>query len=172
MIGILCCAQQQQCQAFVSTASSMFGARLAAAPQTTSRTKLGEAPRNNLSMVLTGLSTPKKNNDGKKTWDDDFQTTVGKAAFSSLKDKARDMMVKGAEKRGLDWTGIVETLKVSGMSRVGTERHGVGGCACCRAVLGRWGSFFANGALISSICNIAVCPRGSMFLRFRESWTR
>lgn len=43
---------------------------------------------------------------------DDFPTTVGRAAFSSLKDKARDMMVKGAEKRGLDWTGIVERLQV------------------------------------------------------------
>lgn len=43
---------------------------------------------------------------------DDLPTTIGRAAFSSLKDKARDMMVKGAEKRGLDWTGIVERLQV------------------------------------------------------------
>lgn len=97
------------------TASSLFRARLAAAPQTASRTKLGAAPRNSPSMVLTGLPAPQKSSGERKPWDDDFPTTVGKAAFSSLKEKARDMMVKGAEKRGLDWTGIVETLKVGGM---------------------------------------------------------
>lgn len=62
------------------------------------------------SMVTTGL--PSKNPRRKRPWEDDFATTLGKAAFTSLKDKARDMMVKGAEKRGLDWTGIVETLQV------------------------------------------------------------
>lgn len=47
-----------------------------------------------------------------KSWEDDLPTTVARAAFSSLKDKARNMMIKGAEKRGLDWTGIVERLQV------------------------------------------------------------
>ncbi|CAN0412562.1 unnamed protein product [Pylaiella littoralis] len=90
-------------------------------------------------MVLSGLPTTKKN--GRKnlskplkqqqqqqqqqqrrqekttprrtarSWEDDFPTTVARAAFSSLKEKARNMMVKGAEKRGLDWTGIVESLQ-------------------------------------------------------------
>lgn len=60
-------------------------------------------------MVLAGLPSKKER---KSPWEEDFPTTVGKAAFSSLKDKARDMMVKGAEKRGLDWTGIVESLQV------------------------------------------------------------
>lgn len=67
-------------------------------------------------MVLAGLPTPKKEKGAvnqKRPWDEDLPTTVAKAAFSSLKDKARDMMVKGAEKRGLDWTGIVESLKVT-----------------------------------------------------------
>lgn len=81
-------------------------------------------------MVLSGLPSPparkkkitisdpmttppaKKKTRSSSTWNDDFGTTVGRAAFASLKDKARDMMVKGAEKRGLDWTGIVEGLKV------------------------------------------------------------
>lgn len=67
------------------------------------------------SMVLTGLPSPKKKKK-QQPWDEDFPTTVGKAAFASLKDKARDMMVKGAEKRGLDWTGIVETLQVDCLS--------------------------------------------------------
>ncbi|CAB1104986.1 unnamed protein product [Ectocarpus sp. CCAP 1310/34] len=80
-------------------------------------------------MVLSGLPSPsarkkttisdpkttkppaEKKARSSSTWNDDFGTTVGRAAFASLKNKARDMMVKGAEKRGLDWTGIVEGLK-------------------------------------------------------------
>ncbi|CAM9758694.1 unnamed protein product, partial [Ectocarpus fasciculatus] len=84
-------------------------------------------------MVLSGLPSPparkkkipipdpksttsppakkKTSSSSSSTWNDDFGTTLGRAAFASLKDKARDMMVKGAEKRGLDWTGIVEGLK-------------------------------------------------------------
>ena len=62
-------------------------------------------------MVLAGL--PSKTDRVKsRPWDEDFPTTVGKVAFASFKDKARDLMVKGAEKRGLDWTGIVQTLQV------------------------------------------------------------
>lgn len=67
-------------------------------------------------MVMTGLPQKKKKSKlpqpKKMSWDEDLSTTVGKVLFLSLKDKARDMMVKGAEKRGLDWTGIVETLQV------------------------------------------------------------
>lgn len=56
---------------------------------------------------------------GKRAWEEDLPTTVGRVAFSSLKDKAREMMVKGAEKRGLDWTGIVESLQVRQIYAVG-----------------------------------------------------
>lgn len=75
-------------------------------------------------MVLSGLPTPTPASKKKllpaqppkkpkqSQINDDFPTTVGRAAFSSLKDKARELMVKGAEKRGLDWTGIVERLQV------------------------------------------------------------
>lgn len=64
-----------------------------------------------LKMALSGL--PSKSPRRKRPWEDDLVTTIGKAAFSSFKDKARDMMVKGAEKRGLDWTGVVNNLKVT-----------------------------------------------------------
>lgn len=71
-------------------------------------------------MVLSGLPSPTSKKKilpaqppkPKSQINDDFPTTVGRAAFASLKDKAREMMVKGAEKRGLDWTGIVERLQV------------------------------------------------------------
>lgn len=86
-------------------------------------TKFGLNARSNAGysapkMVLTGLPS---NKNRKRPWEEDFPTTLGKAAFSSLKEKARDMMVKGAEKRGLDWTGIVEALKVS-LYRIGSRR--------------------------------------------------
>ena len=71
-------------------------------------------------MVLSGLPRP----DTAETsldpmnfdaWINDnlLPTTLGRAAFSSVKDKAREMMVKGVEKRGVDWTGVVERLQVS-----------------------------------------------------------
>lgn len=73
---------------------------------------LRSSPRgDSLKMALSGL--PSKSPRRKRPWEDDLVTTIGRAAFSSFKDKARDMMVKGAEKRGLDWTGVVNDLKVT-----------------------------------------------------------
>lgn len=71
-------------------------------------------------MSVTGFPSE----GGKRAWEEDLPTTVGRVAFSSLKDKARDMMVKSAEKRGLDWTGIVEGLQVRQIYVVG-EAFGI-----------------------------------------------
>ena len=53
-------------------------------------------------MVLAGLPSTRT----------ERVTTFGEAVVASLKNKARDTMVKSAEKRGIDWTGIVEVLQV------------------------------------------------------------
>lgn len=136
-VGIL--SVFQKCGAFVPTVSSLFGARLAAAPPATTTTGLHASTRNSPGMVLAGLPTPKKakadapaeeaqpsGNQSKRPWEEDFPTTLGKAAFSRFKDTARDMMVKGAEKRGLDWTGIVETLKVPCLQESSKSYHMAG----------------------------------------------
>lgn len=116
----------QQCRAFV--APSALGGRVPARGAELGLLRASssqQVPQ----MVLSGLpspttrkklvvstdsdtaeSAPKRKYESQIN--DDLPTTIGRAAFSSLKDKARDMMVKGAEKRGLDWTGIVERLQV------------------------------------------------------------
>lgn len=112
----------QQCRAFV--APSALGGRVPARGAELGLLRASssqQVPQ----MVLSGLpspttrkklvstdsdTTPKRKYESQIN--DDLPTTIGRAAFSSLKDKARDMMVKGAEKRGLDWTGIVERLQV------------------------------------------------------------
>lgn len=80
------------------------------------------SPKHSPRMSVAG--SPSKEG-GKRAWEEDLPTTVGRAAFSSLKDKAREMMVKGAEKRGLDWTGIVESLQVRQIYTVG-KAFGIG----------------------------------------------
>lgn len=85
---------------------------LSGLPSPTTRKKL-------VSTDSADTETPKRKYESQIN--DDLPTTIGRAAFSSLKDKARDMMVKGAEKRGLDWTGIVERLQVNYVEII---RHG------------------------------------------------
>ncbi|CAM9487325.1 unnamed protein product [Scytosiphon promiscuus] len=125
---VLLLAEQQRCEAFMvpstvrgraSPTSARLGIQGSSAAQQRQRVQVPN-------MVLSGLPSPSTRRQKKdaiseaapktvakkaSTWNDDFPTTLGRAAFSSLKDKARDMMVKGAEKRGLDWTGIVERLQ-------------------------------------------------------------
>eukprot|EP00903_Cladosiphon_okamuranus_P020618 g18928.t1 len=114
-----------QCRAFVvpSTLGGRFSARGGELVLLRASSSQQRVPR----MVLSGLPSPTTRKKLSTTTDpeadatpkrkyesqinDDLPTTIGRAAFSSLKDKARDMMVKGAEKRGLDWTGIVERLQ-------------------------------------------------------------
>eukprot|EP00903_Cladosiphon_okamuranus_P020619 g18929.t1 len=106
--------QHQECVAFV--ASPALGgrvfARFAHLGLQGSPSRQQE-PR----MGLSGLPFPDKAKTTPdpmnfESWiNDNVPTTVGRAAFSSLKVKAKEMMVKGVEKRGVDWTGIVEQLK-------------------------------------------------------------
>ncbi|CAM9184375.1 unnamed protein product [Discosporangium mesarthrocarpum] len=75
----------------------------------TPRKTLNENP----SMIITGIP---KRKQMKRGWDTSWTENVTKSlvqspAFEKLKEKARDMMVKGAEKRGLDWSGIVNSLE-------------------------------------------------------------
>lgn len=137
-------AKKQQCGAFVvpsavrgraSPASVRLGIQDGCAIQQRQRVQVPN-------MVLSGLPSPTTRRQKKdaisdqsppktakkaSTWNDDLPTTLGRAAFSSLKDKARDMMVKGAEKRGLDWTGIVERLQVM-RNKVVVRRKRVTAC--------------------------------------------
>lgn len=110
----------QRCGAFVAPRSlalrespsvSRLGVDTSSTSEYTSRHASGRAPGQAATMVLAGLPSKTERVKG-RPWDEDFPTTVGKVAFASLKDKARYIMVKGAEKRGLDWTGIVEALQV------------------------------------------------------------
>lgn len=77
-------------------------------------------------------------------WQDDLAATVGKAVFSSFKDKARQMMVEGAEKRGLDWTGVVKALEVTNnssklsCSRASASIHNLGADTCLAVSLSKY----------------------------------
>ena len=110
----------QKCGAFVAPRSlapqgsasvPRLGVSTSSASGYTSRHVWARAPGQAATMVLAGLPSKTERTKG-RPWEEDFPTTVAKAAFASLKDKARYIMVKGAEKRGLDWTGIVEALQV------------------------------------------------------------
>lgn len=115
----------QHCRAFVvpsalggrvSTRHTGVGLLRASSSQQVPRMVLSGLPspttRKKLKTETSSSAAPQQRKKYESQINDDFPTTVGRAAFSSLKDKAREMMVKGAEKRGLDWTGIVERLQV------------------------------------------------------------
>lgn len=112
----------QQCRAFVvpsavggrvAARGAQLGLLRASSSQQVPKMVLSGLPSPTRKKLISTDSTPKRKKSTSQI-NDDFPTTVGRAAFSSLKDKAREMMVKGAEKRGLDWTGIVERLQVGG----------------------------------------------------------
>lgn len=112
-------------------------------------------------MVLAGLPQGSKTDHQQqrvlRPWDEDFPTTVGKAAFAGLKEKARDIMVKGAEKRGLDWTGIVEALQVR--------------FACCWSMVDTGGG---GGAAAVSLTEqrCCCCVRLSILVLVHQGLTR
>eukprot|EP00904_Undaria_pinnatifida_P008355 jgi/Undpi1/464/HiC_scaffold_1.g00460.m1 len=116
LTALLRCLFLQNCGAFIAPHSLGLRGTPSASRLGLSASSSGyPSGRQAARMVLAGLPQGSKTDHQQqrvlRPWDEDFPTTVGKAAFAGLKEKARDIMVKGAEKRGLDWTGIVEALQ-------------------------------------------------------------